>query len=133
MVAICLVWLAPAPILAQTISISNGSQDEGNTGTTDLVFQVTLSAPSGSTVMVDYTTTDISAIAGSDYVAASDTVTFMPGETSQPVTVQVNGDTDFESDEFFFVDLSSPVNATISILDECEHGRALRERADHRQ
>src|SRR5438128_6033450 len=41
-------------------------------------------------------------------------VTFAPGTTSQTVTVTVNGDTKFEPDETFFVNLTLPVNATIA-------------------
>jgi hypothetical protein len=62
---------------------------------------------------VDYATADGTATAGSDYVAASGQLSFAPGETSQPVTVVVNGDGVEESDETFFVDLSNAVNATI--------------------
>src|SRR5207249_3280659 len=57
---------------------------------------------------------DTATVADNDYVAASGTVTFAPGVTSQPVTVIVNGDTKFEPNETFFVNLSNPVNATIS-------------------
>src|SRR2546430_2538583 len=41
-------------------------------------------------------------------------VTFAPGVTIQPVTVTVNGDTKFEPNETFFVNLSNPTNATIA-------------------
>ena len=63
---------------------------------------------------VDYATADGTATAGSDYVAVSGQVSFAPGETSQPVTVVVNGDVIEESDEAFFVVLSNAVNDTIS-------------------
>src|SRR5438034_381080 len=53
-------------------------------------------------------------MADGDYVAASGTVTFLPGVTSQPVAVTVNGDTKFEPNETFFVNLANPVNTTIS-------------------
>jgi len=53
---------------------------------------------------VQYTTSDGTAMtADSDYVAASGTVTFNPGETSKTITVNVNGDTKFEQNETFFV------------------------------
>ena len=42
------------------------------------------------------------------------TLTFAPGETTKQVTVLVNGDTTFETDEAFSVHLSNAVNATIS-------------------
>jgi Calx-beta domain len=64
-------------------------------------------------VTVQYQTADGTAAAGSDYVARGGTLTFGPGETSKTVSVTVNGDSAVEGDETFFLDLSSPVNATI--------------------
>jgi hypothetical protein len=66
-------------------------------------------------VTVDFATSDGSATAPNDYAAGSGTVTFAPGDTSEPVTVQVNGDTTKETDETFNVNLSSATgNATIA-------------------
>src|SRR5205823_7954473 len=98
-----------------TISINDVAQLEGNSGTSAFVFTVTLSNASSQTVTVQYTTSDGTAMtADNDYVAASGTVTFNPGETSKSITVTVNGDTKFEANETFFVDLTVPVNATIA-------------------
>ncbi len=63
---------------------------------------------------VDYATANGTAIAGSDYTAASGTVTFLPGVTSQQITVPVLGDTTDEPNETFVVNLSAPVNATVA-------------------
>src|SRR5439155_3012324 len=64
----------------------------------------------------NYATADGTATtADNDYLAASGTVTFAPGQTSQPVTVNVVGDTKFEPDETFSVNLSNPNNATILV------------------
>jgi hypothetical protein len=98
-----------------TLSIGNVTQNEGNVGTTNFVFTVTLSAASELTVTVDFTTGDDTALAGSDYAATSGTVTFLPGATTQFVTVTVNGDTTFELNETFFVTLTNPVNATVAV------------------
>jgi hypothetical protein len=49
-----------------TISISDASVAEGDTGTVSLTFNVTLSAASGTVITVDYTTADGTAMAGSD-------------------------------------------------------------------
>jgi len=95
------------------IMISDVNQAEGTGGTTDFVFIVTLSAPYDLTVTVDYATRDNSAEAGTDYIATSGTLTFPPGLTSQPVTVEVIGDTDYEGTEIFYVDLTNAGNATI--------------------
>jgi hypothetical protein len=87
---------------------------EGNTGATNVVFPVLLSAPSSETVTVDFNTADGTALAGSDYEAASGKLTFPPGSTMQAVSVAVTGDLLDEDNETFLVSLSSPANATIS-------------------
>jgi CSLREA domain-containing protein len=100
-----------------TISINDVTQIEGNgPGTTGFLFTVSLSNPSYQTITVNYATQDGTtnpATAGSDYVAIATTpLTFNPGETSQTVTVLVNGDTTHEADETFFVNLTNPSNVT---------------------
>lgn len=101
---------------APLISITDATVTEGNTGTVTAVFNVTLSAASTQTVTVDFATADRTAVAGSDYVATSGTVTFTPGQTSMPVQVQVIGDRIAENDEFFEVHLSNPTNAFVADL-----------------
>ena len=97
-----------------TVSISDVSQAESNSGTTLFNFRVTLSAAPTKTVTVNYATADGSALADSDYQAATGSVTFAPGQTTQTVSVTVNGDRVGEPDEFFFVNLSSPINAVLA-------------------
>ncbi|MEO6394005.1 MAG: Calx-beta domain-containing protein [Pyrinomonadaceae bacterium] len=101
----------PAP----TISINDVTLAEGNAGTTMFTFNVTLSAASGQTVSVHYATADGTAtLANNDYQQITDTtLTFNPGQFSLPVTVLVNGDTAVEPNETFFVNLTTPTNATI--------------------
>ncbi len=97
-----------------SVDIGNISVAEGNTGTTNATFTVTLSVASSSTVTVDFSTSDGTAIAGSDYTAiAGQTVTFSPGDTSQTVTVLVNGDTTPEFDEAFTATLSNVTGAQL--------------------
>lgn len=99
---------------APELSIDDVTLAEGDAGTTDFIFTVSLSAASGQTVTVDYQTTDGTAVAPDDYAALTSTpLTFLPGETSKPVTVTVNGDAVSEPDETFTVDLSNPSNATL--------------------
>jgi hypothetical protein len=90
---------------------------EGNTGTVEALFTVTLSPTSTQEVTVDYFTADGTANAGghagSDYQAASGQLVFAPGEATQAIAVQVNGDTQDETDETFFVNLSAAGNADI--------------------
>ncbi|HZS33338.1 MAG TPA: Calx-beta domain-containing protein [Methylomirabilota bacterium] len=96
------------------LSISDAVVTEGNAGTTAAVFTVTLSPPSAQTVTVQYATANGTAVAGSDYQAASGTLTFNPGETTKTITVLVNGDTLDEPDETFVVNLSGATNAGIA-------------------
>ena len=90
------------------------SSAEGNSGTKQFTFTVSLSVASGKTATVDYATADGTAEAGSDYVATSGTLSFAAGVTSKTVKVTVNGDTTIEPDETFFVNLSNASNATIA-------------------
>jgi hypothetical protein len=96
-----------------TASIANFTANEGNVGNTPFIFNVTLSAASASPITVSYATADGTAIAGSDYAATSGTLTFAPGVTSQPITVNVFGDTLVEPDKTFFVNLTNATGATI--------------------
>ena len=95
------------------ISINNVSQAEGNSGSKPLPFTVTLSNPSYQQITVNYATTAGTATDGTDYQSASGTLTFNPGETAKPIAVSVNGDSVFEPDETFFVQLSNLANASI--------------------
>ncbi|WP_414647019.1 autotransporter domain-containing protein [Comamonas sp. UBA7840] len=98
-----------------SLSISDVTQNEGNSGGAAFNFTVTLTSASASAsaVTVNYATSNGSATAPSDYTATSGALTFAPGQITQTVTVQVNGDTTVEPDETFFVNLSSPFNATL--------------------
>ena len=97
-----------------SLSINDVTVTEGNSGTTNAVFTVSLSPASGQTVVVNFSTANGSAEAGSDYVANSGIVAFSIGETTKTITVQVNGDTLNELNETFFVNLSDAANATIA-------------------
>ncbi len=107
--------IAHFSLSSPTITISDVSQNEGDSGTTGLTFTISLSPASSQTVTVHWVTADGTATAtDSDYVAASGDLTFKPGETSKTVTVQVIGDTRNEPDETFYVSLSSAAKAIIS-------------------
>ena len=97
----------------QGLVIDDVTRLEGNSGATGFGFTVTLASPLGAPVTVDFGTSDGTATAGSDYLAASGTLTFAPGETTKPVVVGVLGDMVFEADETFFVTLSNAVGSAI--------------------
>jgi hypothetical protein len=90
-----------------TVSVADATVLEGDSGTTSLVFTVTLSGQANGLVNVDYATSDGTATAGSDYTATSATLIINSGTTSNTVTVTVNGDNDFEPDETFTLTLSN--------------------------
>ena len=91
-----------------SLVIGDASVVEGNTGTTDAVLTVSLSAPTAKTVKVDYFSFGGE---GTELQPYGGTLTFAPGETSKNVTVRVLGDTRFEADEQFAMRLSNPRNA----------------------
>ncbi len=97
-----------------TIAIADVSVVEGNKGSTTATFAVSLSASSTSTVTVAFATANGTALAGSDYSATSGTLTFAPGQTTMTISVVVTGDRVDEPDETFTVNLSGPMNGTIS-------------------
>jgi Calx-beta domain len=77
-------------------------------------FLVALSRASGRTITVRYTTGNRSALAGSDYAAASGTLTIPAGRTSGAVFIRTIGDRRDEANETFRVVLSRASNARIS-------------------
>ena len=97
------------------LSINDVVVTEGNAGTVNAVFAVTLSAAVGSgSVTVDYATADdTAATADNDYISASGQLTFLPGEISKPIVVTISGDMIMEPDETFHVNLSNVHNAVI--------------------
>ncbi|PZU07238.1 Calx-beta domain-containing protein [Sphingomonas sp.] len=95
------------------LSIDSPTMVEGDDGTTILLFTVTASTTSTSAITVDYATADGSATAGSDYLAASGTLTIPAGETSATIAITINADRVIESNEAFTVALSNPANATL--------------------
>jgi autotransporter-associated beta strand protein len=107
----------PDPALA-SVTISNVSLAEGNAGTAMARFTVSLPSAATNAVAVRWSTADASALAPSDYVAASGTLTFAPGETSKTIEVMVNGDTLHEIDETFTVVLANGRVGTARITND---------------
>jgi len=97
-----------------TLSINDPAITEGNTGTKNLTFTLSLSEASGRNVSVQYATADATATAGSDYLAKSGTLTFLAGWTSQTVTITINGDATIEPDELLLINLFGATNAVLS-------------------
>src|SRR4029077_5307455 len=104
---------------------------EGNTGTTNAVFTVRLSAAYDAPVSVNFSTVEgdtdswsgcdyygncypqPAATSDSDFQAASSTLTFAPDETIKTIPIVVYGDRFGEPDEYFSVNLSDSTSGTI--------------------
>ena len=91
-----------------------------------LTFTLTLNGVSAEDVTVDYATDEArllgmlsarqgltDATPGEDYVPATGTFTFAPGETTKTVNVEVTNDDVSEDTEFFGLRISNPQNARI--------------------
>lgn len=97
-----------------TLSINDVAVKEPKSGATaNAVFTVALSAVSGKTVSVNWSTSDGTA-KSTDYSVSNGTATITPGKTSTTISVPIKPDSTAESAETFSVQLSLPTNATIT-------------------
>ncbi|MCA9179235.1 MAG: hypothetical protein KDB14_32460 [Planctomycetales bacterium] len=113
---------------AAEISIDDVSVVEGDAGTVDFIFTISLSNPVDVAIGVDHATADGNATAGSDYTAIpTTTTTFLPGAVTATVTVTANSDQVVELDETFTVDLSNLAASgrSVTILDNQGLGTIL--------
>src|SRR6266516_6973579 len=107
-----------APIDHVTISANTPTQVEGNSGTTSVTFAITYSG-NPTAFSIDWATANGTATAGSDYVAASGTVSFngTGSDRTKTATVLINGDTNVEANETFTVTISNPQPPTNVVID----------------
>ena len=96
------------------LSIGDVTVVEGNAGTVNAVFAVSIIGVRHQTVTVDYDTLDGTAQAPDDYSSRNGTVTLGINSTGFAVTVPVNGDSFDEADETFFVKLSNAAHAHLA-------------------
>jgi hypothetical protein len=102
-----------------------GTSHGKNKTTTQFLFTVHLSDVYDQPVTVNFSTADGSAtVGGNDYIAHSGTLTFAAGETSKTVIVEVNNDRSRESDEWFYLNLTSP-STNVFMLDNQATGWIL--------
>jgi len=78
-----------------------------------VVIDVLLDRVPVTEVSVRVTTADGDAVAGADFVAVDEFVTFAPGETSRAVIVEITDDPTYERVESFSVSLSAPSGAIL--------------------
>ena len=99
---------------APGLSIADASAEEGDVGDTPVTFAVVLAPVALSQVTVDWATADGTAVAGTDYAAASGRLTFGAGDSRRTVTVMVTGDGVDEPDRTFSVRLTNAAGAAVS-------------------
>ena len=95
------------------VDINSVTKSEGNSGTTQFVFTVSLSTASSAAVSLNFATANGSAKSPDDYAATSGSLSFAPGQTSKTIAVAVKGDRTFEWQEVFYVNLSGASGALI--------------------
>ncbi len=100
------------PADGPSLSIDDETVDEdgGN-----VVLRVTLVPSSDEVVTVSYATDDGIAVAGKDYSAASGTLRFNPGDTSEEIRIPIIDDNEDEASEIFYVRLRGARNASIRV------------------
>ena len=104
-----------APAALPALSIADARAQEGARAA--IGFTVALAPAGTESVTVDYATADGTARAGEDYLAASGTLVFAPGETGKTVAVAVLDDAVDEGEETFMLRLS---NASGAVLADAE-------------
>jgi hypothetical protein len=96
------------------LTIADETILEGNSGSQNLLFTVTLSPASTDTVTVNFATMDGTAVNTEDYTGVSGQLTFNPAQVTQTISVPILGDIiDEGSSEAFTMQLTNPVNAAL--------------------
>jgi hypothetical protein len=108
----------PATPPLPLVQLGTASTYEGDTGTHTIELPVTLSKPASSTVTVKYQVGNgagDTATPGTDFLAATGTLTFPPKSTVQQVPVTIKGDTTVENAESLTVSLTSATGANLGV------------------
>jgi hypothetical protein len=100
--------------ITTSLRIDGLAMREGNSGKRNLNFVITLNKKSNVPITVKYRTTDGSATAPADYVAADKTITIPANTRLRTINIAINGDKDYEPNETVKVELYDAVNATIA-------------------
>lgn len=102
------------PATVPALTIIDVTQARDNKLTTNFRFFINLSVSSANAITVNYTTIAGTAVAGNDYTTVSGTLTIAANQSLGYIDVPVRGDSLRQTDQTFYVQLSNPVNATIS-------------------
>lgn len=97
------------------ITIGSSSVLEGHSGKAALTFNIALSAATSEAVTIEYSTSDETATAGSDYESKMGLILIPAGQTNFVISISILGDLNVEPDEMFSFRLLKAVNAEIDI------------------
>jgi hypothetical protein len=103
------IYTPPPP---PEVSLSSATYSVGESDGT-VTITVILNTVLETAVTVDYSTSNGTATAGSDYTTTSSTCTFVPGDTNEAFTVPIISDSIYEGDEYFNITLSNPSGAAL--------------------
>lgn len=97
------------------VTIDSVSANEGNAGTTNFTFTVSLSSVPAAPVSLNWFTADGTATDGSDYTAGWGVLNWAAGDgAAKTITVQVSGDGAVEANETFTVNLNNATGAGLA-------------------
>jgi len=104
----------PAAAANPSVTINDEYAVESVPGQKNLLVPLTLSGRADVTVQVQWSTSNGTATAGTDFVSASGTTSFSVGQTRRDITLQLLGDDTAEPDEKFTVKVTGVTGATIA-------------------
>lgn len=105
----------PAPAETLQLIVDDAAAPEGAAADNRVVrFVLRLSESASAPLAVNFATSDGSAVAGDDYVAVADTVSFAAGDTEQVIDISLIGDDTDEAAEDFTLTLGNPVGVTLA-------------------
>jgi subtilisin-like proprotein convertase family protein len=100
------VTVTPQP----SMRVADAQLAEGNSGSRDMAFVITLPAAASSATVLQVDTADQTAIAGQDYTAVHTSVTIAAGATSVTVNVPILGNTVFQPNRTFALNVTAAGN-----------------------
>ncbi|NCU04425.1 MAG: family 16 glycosylhydrolase [Chitinophagaceae bacterium] len=101
------------PVNLSSLSIVDVTQQRDNKNPSAFRFYINVVPVSTKEIKVNYTTKDSTALSSTDYTAASGTLTIPAGQSVAYVDVTVRGDSLRQTDQFFTVVLTNPLNAKL--------------------
>ncbi|MBK6264301.1 family 16 glycosylhydrolase [Marivirga sp. S37H4] len=96
-------------VTAEPLTIAETDQNQ------EITIDLMLDKPSTQEIIVNYSTKNGTALAGSDYRSIqNENLTIPPGDLSASINLTILGDEFKEDEEIFYINLTSAINASIS-------------------